>query len=234
MTDEHDTVLVIAAHPDDEVLGCGASLARHAHAGDSVQVAILSDGVGARGERDGAADRRRDAAARASRLLGCQPPRHFDFPDNALDTVPLIDIVRTVEELMAELRPNVLYVHHGGDLNVDHRIAHEAAMTAARPLPGSSVRAIYAFEVLSSTGWRGSSAGEAFLPTRYIDITGFLAPKLGALEVYAEEMRSFPHARSTRAVEALHTYRGAMVGLSAAEAFVVEREIVGVAANGDD
>lgn len=235
MNDRQDTVLVIAAHPDDEVLGCGGSLARHAAAGDVVHCLFLADGESARGA-DTAPERaaRKASAAEAAKLLGCQAPRHLDFPDNRLDTVPLLDIVQAIEAVMAELSPSVLYVHHGGDLNVDHRVAHEAAMTAARPLPGASVRAIYAFEVLSSTGWRAPSAGGAFAPTRFVDISSHETAKLAALDAYGSELREYPHARSVRAVQGLHAYRGATVGLTCAEAFVVEREVVASAPSGAD
>ena len=122
------------------------------------------------------------------------------------------------------MAPEVVYTHHAGDLNVDHRIVHQATVTACRPLPGSPVRALYAFETVSSTEWQ--TAGESFRPQRCVDIEPFLGRKLRALDAYQAEMRPFPHARSHEAVEALARVRGAAAGLRAAECFVVVREVV--------
>ena len=143
-------VLVVAAHPDDEALGCGATMARHAARGDTVCGLFMADGVGARGSTIGL-EARRAAAEAAARVLGAEPPRVLGFPDNRLDTVALLDIVQAVEGVLAEVQPDVIYTHHGGDLNIDHVIAHRAVMTAARPVPGQPVRAVYGFEVPSST-----------------------------------------------------------------------------------
>lgn len=221
-----DTVLVVAAHPDDEVLGCGATLARHAAAGDRVHVLILADGVGARQDGPGeAAAARMQAARDAAACLGVEPPRLLDLPDNRLDSLPLLDIVQRVEAVVAELRPRVLYTHHAGDLNIDHRIAHQAVMTACRPVPGACWRRIFCFEVASSTEWQTPRAQDAFLPNWYVDAGATLARKLEALQAYADELRPWPHPRSLQAVEYLARWRGASVGMEAAEAFMLARAI---------
>ena len=222
-------VLCIAAHPDDEVLGCGGTLARHAAAGDEIYVLVLADGVSARGFiDDGGVERRWDAAnaaitllAPAHKLTGLLLPA---LPDNQFDTVPLLGVARGIEATLQHFPADIVYTHHGGDLNVDHRITHQAVMTACRPMPGSSVKAIYAFEVPSSTEW-ASEAEPAFRPNHFVDITATLDKKLAALEAYGEEMRPFPHARSFEAVRALAAWRGASVGLRAAEAFMTLRRI---------
>lgn len=225
-------VLVIAAHPDDEALGCGGVIARHADAGDRVHVVFLADGVTGRQDApdlDALADalrRREDGAAAAARILGAEPPVFHRLPDNRLDGVPLIDLAKLVEREVARVEPDIVYTHHGGDLNIDHRLTHQAVLTACRPLPGSPVRAIYAFEVPSSTEWGGAMTGGGFAPTRFVDIAGQLQRKLEALACYGDEMRPFPHPRSREAVEALVRLRGAASGLDAAEAFMVVREIV--------
>ena len=184
------TVLVIAAHPDDEVIGCGGVMAKHAADGDEVHTLFLADGVSARPADGGRAaiDARKEAAARAARALGVEAPRFLDLPDNRLDTVALLDVVRPVEDMLAALAPAVVYTHHGGDLNVDHRIAHQAVMTACRPLPASPVRAIYAFEVASSTEWASPHTGAPFRPTRFVDIDRELERKLNALACYQGEV----------------------------------------------
>jgi LmbE family N-acetylglucosaminyl deacetylase len=221
------TVLIIAAHPDDEVLGCGGAMAKHAAGGDTVHTLFLADGVSARPVDGGRAaiDGRKEAAARAAQALGVEPPRFLDLPDNRLDTMALLDVVRPVEDMVAALLPAIIYTHHSGDLNIDHRIAHQATMTACRPLPSSPVVAIYAFEVASSTEWASPNTGAPFRPTRFIDIDRELECKLSALACYEGEMQPFPHSRSAQALEALARWRGASAGVAAAEAFEVLRQI---------
>jgi LmbE family N-acetylglucosaminyl deacetylase len=216
MTGRSDTVLVVAAHPDDELLGCGGTIARHAREGAKVHVLFMTDGVGARGSSVGEAARRKSAEA-ALKILGAEAPVFLNFPDNAMDGVVLLDIVKKVEETVARVKPTIVYAHHGGDLNVDHQATHRATMTACRPLPGSSVRAIYGFEVLSSTEWSLTP----FQPARFAGID--IELKLKALREYHQEMREAPHARSYEAVKALAVVRGASAGLPAAEAFSVLR-----------
>ena len=146
------------------------------------------------------------------------------LPDNRLDTMPLLDVVKPIEAVVEAVAPEIVFTHHAGDLNVDHRIVHQAVVTACRPLPGSPVEALYAFETVSSTEWQ--TEGEAFRPQLWVDIEAFLPLKLRALEAYEAEMRPFPHARSIKAIEALARVRGAAAGLKAAECFMVVREVV--------
>ena len=219
------TVLVIAAHPDDEALGCGGTMARHARQGEDVHVLFLADGVTSReGAGEVESEARADAARDAAKALGAKPPRFAPMPDNKLATVPLLDVIKAVEAALADIAPDVVYTHHGGDLNVDHGIVHRAVLTACRPLPGCPVRAIYAFEVPSSTEWNDSA--EVFIPNRFVDISATIDAKMTALECYSGEMRPFPHPRSVQAIEALARWRGAAAGLEAAEAFHVIRRVV--------
>ena len=164
------------------------------------------------------------AASRAAAAIGAEAPHMLGLPDNRLDSVPLLDVIKPIEAIVEAVAPEIVYTHHAGDLNVDHRIVHQAAVTACRPLPGSSVRAIYAFETVSSTEWQ--SGGDPFRPRRWVDIEPFLESKRRALEAYAAEMRPFPHARSFEAIDALARARGAAAGLRAAECFTVVREVV--------
>jgi LmbE family N-acetylglucosaminyl deacetylase len=200
------TILVVVAHPDDEVLGAGGTLARHAAQGEDIHIVFLADGVGARGADKAAAERRALAAGRAAQLLGARQPQFLGFPDQLLDTIPLLEVVKAIESVVDGVRPDVIYTHHRGDLNIDHSICHRAVMTASRPLPGSSVRQIYTMEVVSSTEW---SLDDGFTPTRFVDIAGTLATKRRAYE----------------AVDALARCRGASVGVAAAEAFMIARYI---------
>lgn len=214
------SILVIAPHGLDEALGCGGAMARHADCGDLVHVLILfGDGTG----RDAA---RRAAAAKSAQILGARPPRFAGFPENRSDTLPLLEIIGAIERRASEVKPEVVYVSHGGNLNIDHQSAFRAAMTALRPVPGSSVRAIYAYEILSSTDWAPRGPGAPFFPTRFVDISGSLERKLAALAAYGDEMRPAPHARSMENTRALAAQRGATVGFAAGEAFEVVRELV--------
>ena len=215
-----ERVLVIAAHPDDEVLGCGGTMARHIADGDEVHVLFVADGETSRGMK--ALPNRNFMALAASKVLGTRPPQFLDFSDQRLDQLGLLDIVKLIEVHVFMVKPTIVYTHHAGDLNLDHRIVHQAVMTACRPLPGSSVDAIYAFEVLSSTEW-----GTGFAPNHFVDINGsaFL-DKMAALKCYASEIREHPHPRSFETVHRLEKLRGAACGVDRAEAFMTLRSIV--------
>lgn len=217
------SIVVVAAHSDDEALGCGGTISRHAAAGDAVHLVFLADGVTSRTGTSGVGlPEREAAAAQAHKCLGVRSVSYLGFPDNRLDSVPLLEIVQRLEEVLAPLAPEVVYTHHHGDLNVDHRITHEAVMTACRPLPGATVREIYAFEVMSSTEWGGPGV-VPFVPQLSVDITPHLDTKLAALAAYQLEMRPAPHSRSIEHIRALALHRGHSVGVHAAEAFMVVR-----------
>jgi LmbE family N-acetylglucosaminyl deacetylase len=219
-----EAVAIIVAHPDDEVLLAGGTIARHAANDDHVCILFLATGAAARGGDQAAyVARLRGQADRASKILGAKSVSFGDFPDNRMDSVALLDVVREVETFLGAARSEVIYTHHSGDLNVDHRVVHQAVLTACRPLPGRPVRRIYAGEALSSTEWAPS--GQPFRPTTYVDITRVLDKKLAALGCYEGELRDFPHPRSAGAMRALAALRGAECGLEAAEAFILLREV---------
>ncbi len=218
-------ILVIAAHPDDESLGCGGTILRHAEEGDRVEVIFLADGVSSRDQNAIDLAPRWEACKQAMEILGVAAYHSLGFADNQLDSLPMLEIVQTLETTAFSFDPEIVYTHFSGDLNIDHMISAQATMTAFRPQPHCNVKAIYGYEVLSSTGWAASSAKNHFAPQCYIDISPFLAAKLRALKCYGEEMREYPHARSIESVEHLARFRGSSVGLAAAEAFMVERLI---------
>lgn len=213
-------ILIVAPHALDEVLGCGGTMALAADAGVPVHVLVLF------GDGTGHDAKRREAARAAARILGAADVAFAGLPENRGDTVPLTEVVTPVEKTLGALKPSALYVAHGGNLHVDHQTTFRAAVTAARPMPGQSVRALYGYEVPSSTDWAPAGAGEPFLPARYVDIEKALERKKKALEAYAFELRPMPHARSLEAVLNVARGRGATVGVAAAEAFTVLREIV--------
>lgn len=219
MVAERAPVLVIAPHGLDEVLGCGGTIALRTAAGHKVHVLVLcGDGTGHDGKR-------REAAVKAAAILGAEPPRFAGFPENRSDTVALGDVIGVIEKTTNEIRPGAVYVSHGGNLNIDHQTAFRATATALRPMPGMSACDFCAYEIPSSTDWAPPGFGEPFRPTRYVGIASVLERKMQALDVYAFEMRPEPHARSRAAVTNLARRRGASVGLAAAEAFAVLRQI---------
>jgi LmbE family N-acetylglucosaminyl deacetylase len=225
-------IAVIAAHPDDEVLGCGGTIARRVRAGDEVVSLIIAEGVTSRdGARDSAIrasdiSQMRGAAKAANLTLGVQTVEFGGLPDNRLDSMDLLDVVKLVEDFIERHKPRMVLTHAAVDLNIDHEIVSRAVSTACRPLPASQISSLLFFEIPSSTEWQTNSAKGAFWPNWYEDIGSTLDVKLEALHHYASEMRPWPHPRSYQAVEALARWRGASVGLAAAEAFALGRELV--------
>lgn len=223
--------LVIAAHPDDEVLGCGGSIARMADEGWQVHVLILAEGATSRANHrdrsqhtDELSELQR-CAHEAGRILGVHDVELDTFPDNRMDSVHLLDVIKRVERAVERVQPSRVLTHHVGDVNVDHNVIHHAVAAACRPLPGSCVKEVLYFEVASSTEWRHARSQPPFAPNLFVDISTTLDRKLRALQAYATEMRPFPHARSVLALEHLARWRGATVGRDAAEAFEIGRRI---------
>lgn len=222
------TVLVIAAHPDDDVLGCGGAMAKLADRGATVQVAFLADGVSSRETSASAAEltERRTAARLACQILGAQEPSFGEFADNQMDAVPMLKIARAIEALISHHQPDTIFTHHAGDVNIDHQRIHQAAVVACRPQIGLPVRTLLFFEVPSSTEWQTPGTAPFFAPNWFVDIGSTLDRKMRALEAYQRELRDWPHPRSVRGVEALARWRGATIGAEGAEAFVLGRRLV--------
>lgn len=226
------TVLVVAAHPDDEMLGCAGTLVRHVRDGDRVEIAILAEGATSRSsanDRDAHSaelESLRAAARAAAMTIGAEPPEFFGLPDNRMDGEVLLDVIHRLEETVARVRPNIVYTHHRGDLNVDHDVTHRAVITACRPLPGHTVTRILAYETVSSTEWMSPASAPQFSPNWFVDVSDVLETKIAALRCYESEMRPFPHPRSHEAVEHLARWRGASAGFGAAEAFMLVRQTV--------
>ena len=225
------SILVVAAHPDDEVLGCGASAAKWAEAGKEVHVVILAEGATSRDSARNPESRIEElstlekSAQSAGKILGVTSVRLLNFPDNRMDSVDLLEVIKVVEEQILRVKPETVVTHHAGDINIDHQITHQAVVTACRPQPRESVRRLLSFEVPSSTEWQPPSSALAFQPNWFEDVSGTINRKLQALEVYFAEMRPWPHSRSLQAVEHLARWRGASVGTEAAEAFMLLRKL---------
>jgi LmbE family N-acetylglucosaminyl deacetylase len=221
-------ILVIAAHPDDEVLGCGGTLARESDA-HQVHIGILGEGASSRVERRAdvaptALELLRIDARAAADVVGARGIEFGGLPDNRFDEVPLLDVVKLVEGWVARFEPDVVYTHHPGDLNIDHGITFRAVLTATRPgVSLCSVKEVLAFEVPSSTEWAFQCIDQSFRPNVFVDITATLDRKIAAMQRYRSESRLSPHPRSPDALRALAGQRGATAGVRYAEAFQLIR-----------
>jgi len=225
-------ILIVAAHPDDEILGCGGTIARSVSInGAHVNVAFLAEGMMSRA-LDGsdpilleAQKNLKDYSRQAADFIGISNVIHYGFPDNRMNHMDFLDVVKAVEECLDRFRPDVVYTHHIGDLNIDHAIAAKAVITATRPGTKYAVPEIYAFEVLSSTEWAFYPGSDSFKPNIFIDIESYLEKKIEAMSFYKTESKDFPHPRSAEAVRTLSLRRGSQSGLRAAEAFMLLRKI---------
>ena len=223
-------VLVVAAHPDDEVLGCGATMAKATAAGIPVHVAILGEGATSR-VSDRASGDTEDVAAlvesaqAAGKVMGVDSVTVLGLPDNRFDSVDLLDVVKLVEAEIEEHRPSIVYTQHGGDVNVDHRCTYQAVLAATRPVPGHPVQEVLAFPVGSSTDWAFQRNAPRFTPTVFVDVTDTIDTKVDAMACYPDEMRPFPHPRSPEALRATAAHWGSAVGVAAAEPFEPVRMI---------
>lgn len=219
-----DRILVLAAHPDDESIGCGASIARWATEGHEVAVWFATDGVSSRREQPETAEERLTASRRALALLGVEALYTDVFPDNAMDTVSRLAICQAMERAVSDFHPTWIVTHSQADLNVDHRIVGECAAVVSRPIPGQSIKSVWHFEIPSSTGWFGDGQA-AFSPTVFVDVSDYWPVKLQALHAYGPEIPAWPHARSAEALEALARFRGSTVGVVTAEAFEISWQV---------
>lgn len=226
-------ILVIAAHPDDEVLGCGGTIAKLSAEGHEVHVLLAAEGLTSRlDSRDQEVlkkefDELYSKARDANKILGVKSLEFLGFPDNRMDSLDLLEVIKKIELKLESFAADEIYTHYPNDLNIDHRILSDAVLTASRPLPGQVVKKVYFFEVSSSTDWRFGSNGQSFFsPNVFINIELYLSVKMKALMCYSLEMRAFPHARSIENLENLARVRGALVGYCASEAFILARELI--------
>lgn len=231
MDSDTSTILVLAAHPDDEVLGCGGTIARHAREGHKIHIRILGEGVTSRyDEPDKAPQSELDAlhadSEKVAEILGAASHEILGLPDNRFDTVPLLDLVKEVEAIIESVEPEVVLTQHGGDLNVDHQRTFRATLTATRPTGDSPLDEVYAYEVGSSTEWAFDSFAPSFEPDTFVGVSETLERRIDALSIYDSETREFPHPRSPEAQRAIAKRWGSVAGVEAAEAFkTVRRKI---------
>jgi N-acetylglucosamine malate deacetylase 1 len=224
-------ILVVAAHPDDEVLGCGATIAKHSKNGDEVHILIIAEGITSRDANRNVSNRFNDLATlkksanHAKEILGASSLSIKKYPDNRLDSIDLLDIIKIIESHIQKYKVNIVYTHNAGDLNIDHKIVHDAVVVACRPIPGAVTKMILFFEVPSSTEWQISNTIPPFSPNWFVDVKETFDIKLKALECYSGELREWPHPRSYDGVRHLACWRGASIGVEYAEAFVFGRNL---------
>jgi LmbE family N-acetylglucosaminyl deacetylase len=221
-------ILIVSAHPDDEVLGCGGTVARLVKEGYQAYTLILGEGITSRDEKRDRAKREteiqklKDQAKKANKIIGVEEVFMYDFPDNRFDTVPLLDIVKVIEKIKNDIKPDIIFTHYGKDLNIDHQITYKAVITATRPVVGEPVKEIYSFEVPSSTEWNFPLS---FSPDVFFDISETMDIKIKALEEYKTELREYPHPRSLEGIKINAQSWGLKIGVKYAEVFKCIRVI---------
>lgn len=210
-------VLVVAAHPDDEILGCGGTVALHVKAGDTVTAVIVCEGESHRYGPGGVGQA--DHTRRAAAQLGVERVHQLGFADQRLDTLPLIDVIAPLERIVREARPHIVYCQYGGDLNRDHQLVFQAVLVATRPVE-ECIEAVYTFDTASSTEW---AHPRTFIPDTWVDISSTLEQKIAAMATYESEVRPYPHPRSLEALRYRARAWGNQQCLDAAEVFVTVR-----------
>ncbi len=216
-------ILIVAAHPDDEVLGCFGTVAKLIEQGYSAYTLILGEGKRSRGEVDSSAlDGLRQEALKANSTIGIQKLYLEDFPDNRFDSVALLDIVQTIEKVKEEVKPDIIFTHSRNDLNIDHQITYKAVITATRPMQKECVKEIYSFEILSSTEWNYPLS---FSPNIFWDVSDTIDKKIEAMRCYRSELREFPHPRSLEGIRLQAQLWGMKVGKEFVEAFECVRVV---------
>ena len=224
-------VLVFAPHPDDEVLGCGGTIARYVAEGNNVYICVVTSGFPPIYEKD-YEDAKKNGwphiqypdIMKAHKLLGIKETFFLQFPTVMLETVPRYELNGKINEIIQKIKPEVLFIPHFGDMQRDHSLVSEAVMVAVRPKNDGTVRYVYSYETLSETEWNVPHVTNSFIPNTFVSIVSFLDIKLEALNCFTTQVCEFPNPRSLRAVEALARLRGSTMGVEAAEAFSLIRE----------
>lgn len=217
-------VLVIAPHPDDEIIGVGGTIAKRAKAGDEVYVCIVTKGKEPLFKEEFIEQGRKECRE-ADAMLGVRETIFLDFPAVMLETVPRYEFNGKIAEVVQRINPDEVYIPHRGDMQIDHQMVVDAAMVAVRPRGKNYPKRVYAYETLSETGWNIPNTVNEFIPTVYEDITDTLEIKLKSMDVFQSQLSPFPAARSIGAIEALAKFRGATVSVEASEAFSLIREV---------
>lgn len=224
--DKSKKILIVAAHPDDEVLGCFGTVAKLIKNGHEAYALILSGGKASRGNvNKQELEILQSEMRQANALVGIKKLFSSDFPDNAFDSRPLLEIVKEIEKVKNEVQPEVIFTHHLGDMNIDHQITHQAVLTATRPMREECVKTIYAMEIPSSTEWNSFSIQNSFVPNVFFEIEETIDLKVEAMSKYKSELREYPHPRSLVHIKELARVNGTKVGLKYSENFLLIRNV---------
>ncbi len=218
-----DKILIIAAHPDDEILGCGGTILKNKNHSD-INVLFLTNGVSARSRNIKKINLRKKECIKLFKFLKIKKPIFLDFPDNQLDKIPLLKIVKKIEFYLKKIKPKTIFTHFENCLNIDHQIAYKATITACRPLQSNTVKKILSFEILSSTEW-AIFKKKSFQPNYYVNISEMINQKLKCIKYYKSELKKYPHSRSLEALKSLAKYRGVSSGFKYAEGFILVRSL---------
>jgi len=218
-------VLIISAHPDDETIGAGGTIARHIFHEDDVFWCVVTQGYSPPWSEETLIAAKHQIEA-VRKIYGIQKVYRLGFPTVKLNTVPYIDLSSALQKVVDEVRPEIIYTTPRDDVNQDHRIVHDCSLVAARPLPGSSVKRILSYEIGPTSRYGIASGASVFNPNLFVDISEFLDKKIEAMACYETELHELPHPRSLEGLRLLAKERGLSVGLKAAECFNLIREII--------
>lgn len=224
-------ILIVVAHPDDEVLGCFGTIAKilKNNKEASAYTLILSSGKtsrGVNGTTETDIDNLTIEMNNANNYIGIKKVYQYNFPDNAFDTVPLLDIVKVIEKVKLEICADTIFTHHIGDMNIDHQLTHKAVLTATRPMKDEIVKTVYSMEIPSSTEWNAYSKDTIFVPNVFFNIENTIDLKVEAMKFYESELREYPHPRSLKFIKDLANVNGVKVGLNYSENFMLVREVL--------
>lgn len=217
-------ILIVAPHPDDEILGCGGTMIKNIKAGNEVYVCVVTKGFPPLFSEERTALNRKDTIA-CHKAIGVKETFYLDFPSTQLETIARSDLNGKILEVIRKLQPDEVYIPHWGDMQKDHQMVAEACMVAVRPKYIPQVKRVYSYETMSETAWNAPNVQNEFIPNVFVDISDELEEKKMALSFFKLQVSEFPDARSTEAIDALAKYRGALMNLRAAESFMLIREI---------
>ena len=217
-------ILVIAPHPDDEVLGCGGTIAKASDNGDDVYLCIVTKAYTPDWSEEFIKNRPKEVK-KSNQILGIKKTYFLDYPTVKLDTIPQKELNGSLVKIVNEIKPDIVYIPHKGDLNKDHKLVFSSAMVALRPVNSPQLKAIYAYETLSETEWNIPSVDNLFVPNVWVDITNTIDTKIEAMKCYQSQLYDFPHTRSLEAIEVLSKFRGSTICVNNAESFMLIRSI---------
>lgn len=220
------TVLVIAPHPDDEVLGCGATIKKYTDSGAEVVLCIVTDAYTPDWTQE-FIEKRKQEINNSTAVLGIKEVIFLNLPTVKLDTIGQKELNDKISEAVKKVNPEIVFIPFFGDINKDHKLVSESALVALRPKPDSSFKKVFYYEVLSETEWAKppQKLEDVFLPNYYEDISDYLEDKLKAMQCYKSELKEYPHPRSLEGIKILANKRGMECGVKSAEAFMLIREI---------